>query len=205
MGFWLQLSFGNHKELYQIERAFKKSKEVADEMTNKGALLSLFAMTILVYCTMVDAGHNQTSECTMRPSPCCYGRDGRDGRDGRKGEQGERGKTGKTGSQGPHGPKGNPGMPGDDGSPGVKGDRGFPGRPGAAAVLNWKECVHNFLNDGRDNGLIKECLFTKLRDEYSYPCFMEWSPSRAWLHSMLTNAGISLSTVLNARVPCQLT
>ena len=86
------------------------------------------------------------------PSPCCHGRDGRDGRDGRKGEQGVRG---KTGLRGPPGPNGKPGTPGDEGPPGVKGDRGYPGRPVAAAVLNWKECVFNFLNDGRDNGLIK--------------------------------------------------
>lgn len=50
---------------------------------------------------------------------------------------------------------------GDEGPPGVKGDRGYPGRPGAAAVLNWKECVFNFLNDGRDNGLIKVNLSFK--------------------------------------------
>lgn len=41
-----------------------------DEMANKGALLSLFVMTSLVYCTMVNAGLNQTSECTMVRKNC---------------------------------------------------------------------------------------------------------------------------------------
>ena len=84
-------------------------------------------------------------------SPGAPGRDGRDGRDGAKGDQGSPGKTG---------PQGPPGTPGSDGKDGAKGEPGPPGEdgggaPGAIASRNWKECVWNNLNDGKDHGLIK--------------------------------------------------
>ena len=83
--------------------------------------------------------------------PGAPGRDGRDGRDGTKGDQGSPGKTG---------PQGPPGTPGSDGKDGAKGEPGPPGEngggdPGAIASRNWKECVWNHLNDGKDHGLIK--------------------------------------------------
>ena len=83
--------------------------------------------------------------------PGAPGRDGRDGRDGAKGDQGSPGKIG---------PQGPPGTPGSDGKDGAKGERGSPGEngggdPGAIASRNWKECAWNYLNDGKDHGLIK--------------------------------------------------
>ncbi|KAL9988219.1 hypothetical protein ACROYT_G002641 [Oculina patagonica] len=98
------------------------------------------------------------------------------GRDGREGTKGDQGSPGKTGPQGPPGPKGTSGINGKDGTkgepgvqgpPGQKGQRGeygtngMPGTPGAMAYKNWKECVWKNLNDGKDSGLIKDCVFTK--------------------------------------------
>ena len=83
--------------------------------------------------------------------PGAPGRDGRDGRDGVKGDQGSPGMTG---------PQGPPGTPGINGKDGAKGESGLPGQngggtPGVIASRNWKECVWNHLNEGKDNGLIK--------------------------------------------------
>ncbi|XP_068717755.1 collagen triple helix repeat-containing protein 1-like [Montipora capricornis] len=85
----------------------------------------------------------------MHGKPGSPGFPGRDGRDGRDGLKGDRGQTGAAGVQGP---------------PGQKGERGETEASGASGVMpfeNWKECGWNNLNDGRDNGLIKDCVFTK--------------------------------------------
>ncbi|XP_078367948.1 uncharacterized protein LOC144651810 [Oculina patagonica] len=151
------------------------------------SLLSLFAMSLLVYCATANNKTNQPSYKMQQTS--CYGgipgmhgkpgspgAPGRDGRDGREGAKGDRGNRGRTGPQGPPGPKGSPGVnatdgakgePGVQGPPGQKGQRGesgtsgIPGTPGAMSYKNWKECAWKNLNDGRDNGLIKDCVFTK--------------------------------------------
>ncbi|KAL9975732.1 hypothetical protein ACROYT_G012925 [Oculina patagonica] len=95
------------------------------------------------------------------------GAPGRDGREGAKGDQGSPGKTGPQGPPGPkgtHGAKGEPGVQGPLGQKGQRGESGtsgFPGTPGAMSYKNWKECVWEDLNDQTDQGLIKDCVFTK--------------------------------------------
>ncbi|CAH3042149.1 unnamed protein product [Pocillopora meandrina] len=90
-------------------------------------------------------------------SPGLPGRDGRDGRDGAKGDRGSQGRTGR------HGPPGNKGEPGIQGPTGQKGQRGESGiiRASTMPFKNWKEYAWNNLDDSKDQGLIKECIFTK--------------------------------------------
>ncbi|XP_078367972.1 uncharacterized protein LOC144651826 [Oculina patagonica] len=100
-------------------------------------------------------------------SPGAPGRDGRDGREGAKGDHGSPGKTGPQGSPGINGKDGAKGDSGAQGPPGQKGQRGesgtsgIPGTPKAMRYKNWKECVWQDLDDGKDHGLIKDCVFTK--------------------------------------------
>ena len=61
------------------------------------------------------------------------------------------GPQGNDGPAGPVGPQGDKGDSGSQGDPGPAGPRGHPGPLGG----NWKQCVFNKLNDGKDNGLIK--------------------------------------------------
>lgn len=143
----------------------------------------LFAVLFLVLCRAADNKSSQPSSYKVQPPPYFYpgmpgmhgkpglpGAPGRDGRDGRQGVQGDRGSPGKTGPKGPQGPKGDPGVKGEAGAlgpPGQKGRRGesgtngIPGTPGATPPKNWKECAWKNVNDGRDNGLIKDCVFFK--------------------------------------------
>jgi len=105
--------------------------------------------------------------------PGVPGRDGRDGRGGAKGDQGTPGKTGPEGPPGVMGPagvngkdgaKGEAGVQGPAGQKGERGERGasgLSGTPGPMPFKNWKECAWKDLNDGKDNGLIKDCVFTK--------------------------------------------
>ncbi|CAH3042126.1 unnamed protein product [Pocillopora meandrina] len=100
--------------------------------------------------------------------PGLPGRDGRDGRDGAKGEKGRPGSPGLQGPTGPPGDKGDRGEPGTHGSPGQRrerGERGEPGKPGTLQLSscmnsNWKECTWR-AGDGKDQGLIQNCEFTK--------------------------------------------
>ncbi|CAH3178301.1 unnamed protein product, partial [Porites evermanni] len=84
---------------------------------------------------------------------------GRDGRDGAKGEKG------LPGSSGPRGFKGEAGEKGVAGPPGPRGVKGEERPVGKVAVeqRNWKQCAWQ-KNDGRDIGLIKDCQFTKIKD-----------------------------------------
>ncbi|KAL9975702.1 hypothetical protein ACROYT_G012893 [Oculina patagonica] len=106
------------------------------------SLLSLFAMSLLVYCATANNKTNQPSN-KMQPPSFCYGGipgmhgkagspgvPGRDGRDGREGVKGDQGSPGKTGPQGPPGPKGTPGINGKDGAKGETGAKGPPGQKG---------------------------------------------------------------------------
>lgn len=100
---------------------------------------------------------------------------GKEGPRGEKGPQGPRGpigspgrkgKNGPRGSLGPKGPKGSPGTQGTQGNKGEVGPQGNQGPRGPQgpigySVRNWKHCVFKNLNDNRDNGLIKECIFNK--------------------------------------------
>ncbi|KAL9975711.1 hypothetical protein ACROYT_G012902 [Oculina patagonica] len=90
------------------------------------------------------------------------------GREGAKDDQGSPGKTGPQGSPGINGKDGSKGDSGAQGPPGQKGQRGesgtsgMPGTPvGAMPYKNWKECAWNNLDDSKDHGLIKDCMFTK--------------------------------------------
>lgn len=82
---------------------------------------------------------------------------GKAGNQGLTGKQGPPGKLGPQGSTGRQGRRGTKGDAGDKGSQGAPGLRGPPGALGS----NWKQCVFKNLNDGKDTGLIKECLFIK--------------------------------------------
>ncbi|XP_070558711.1 collagen triple helix repeat-containing protein 1-like [Ptychodera flava] len=67
---------------------------------------------------------------------------------------------------------GTPGSPGRDGRDGFRGEKGEPGQAGHkgevgergedALPRNIKQCAWNRINDGRDDGVIKECQFHKL-------------------------------------------
>jgi len=95
-----------------------------------------------------------TSQVQRRVSPSCPvsgvpgvpGVPGLNGRDGTKGDQGPKGPTGKKGMRGTQGPQG---------------DKGEQGPSGVVPQKNWKQCVWDTLNDGRDYGLIKDCVFVK--------------------------------------------
>jgi len=74
---------------------------------------------------------------------------------------------------------GSPGLPGPygrDGRDGIKGEKGETGSKGAKGEVgvntpsNWKQCVWKS-DDGRDNGLIKDCLFKKMHDISSLRVF----------------------------------
>ncbi|XP_068673563.1 collagen triple helix repeat-containing protein 1-like isoform X2 [Montipora foliosa] len=96
-------------------------------------------------------------------SPGLPGRDGRDGREGAKGDQGKPGKPGVTGPAGANGKDGTKGVRGVQGPPGQKGERGESktnGAPGAMVFKNWKKGAWK-LSDSKENGLIKDCVFTK--------------------------------------------
>jgi len=107
------------------------------------------------------------------------GKDGKDGKDGRRGLSGENGKNGVDGKDGLTGKDGKPGKDGKDGLDGKNGKNGQDGRPGNngkdgapgkdASPKNWKECAWKSLNDGRDNGEIKNCSFKKR----SYSTYLE--------------------------------
>ncbi|KAL9975734.1 hypothetical protein ACROYT_G012927 [Oculina patagonica] len=148
----------------------------------------MFALTLISAKVAFNRLIYKTSIPIQQPPPFCYGGvpglhgkpgspgvPGRDGRDGREGAKGDQGSPGKSGPQGPPGSKGTPGINGKDGAkgepgvqgpPGQKGQRGEsgtsgnPGTPGAMSYKNWKECVWK-KDDGKDNGLIKDCVFNK--------------------------------------------
>lgn len=111
------------------------------------------------------------------------GRNGIDGKDGTDGKQGLNGKPGKDGLNGKNGKDGLNGKPGEDGKNGIDGRDGSNGAPGKDGLngkdgkdgidgkdgnngnepskKNWKECAWNHVNDGKDSGEIKHCLFKK--------------------------------------------
>ncbi|XP_078368066.1 collagen triple helix repeat-containing protein 1-like isoform X1 [Oculina patagonica] len=119
---------------------------------------------------------NQTGDQAMPSSFCCacqpgthgkpgsQGIPGRDGRDGRDGNHGAPGMTGPMGPLGLQGPKGEPGIQGPSGQKGERGENGtsaIPGTSGMISYKNWKECAWNNVDDEKDNGLIKDCVFNK--------------------------------------------
>ncbi|KAM7443627.1 hypothetical protein ABFA07_007700 [Porites harrisoni] len=103
------------------------------------------------------------------------GPSGSAGSPGNKGDTGARGKQGPPGLKGPPGPSGSAGSPGNKGDTGARGSQGPPGPKGAPGSFgrNWKHCVSKNLADGRDSGLIKECIFKKTSDNTALRVF--WS------------------------------
>ncbi|XP_068717753.1 collagen triple helix repeat-containing protein 1-like [Montipora capricornis] len=126
-------------------------------------LLALLLMSLPYHCFAAgdsntggpSCNDNQSSSICrcgipgMHGKPGSPGFPGRDGRDGRDGPKGDHGRTGAAGVQGP---------------PGQKGERGETVTSVAAGVMalkNWKECAWKNIHEGKDNGLIKDCVFTK--------------------------------------------
>jgi len=68
------------------------------------------------------------------------------------------GLSGRDGAKGDRGPVG---PPGKIGPKGTQGDKGEQGPSAVVPQRNWKQCVWNKLNDGRDYGLVKDCVFVK--------------------------------------------
>ncbi|XP_068674460.1 collagen triple helix repeat-containing protein 1-like [Montipora foliosa] len=92
----------------------------------------------------------------MIQSKCPNGPPGLPGRNGVNGHNGLPGRDGRDGA------KGEKGVAGPSGQPGLKGEAGTSGKD--ADHRNWKQCVWRSA-DGRDIGLIKDCLFTKAKDD----------------------------------------
>ncbi|KAJ7378244.1 hypothetical protein OS493_024193 [Desmophyllum pertusum] len=91
-------------------------------------------------------------------------------RPGPRGDTGERGTSGSDGDRGDAGApgeigrKGYQGFPGDQGIKGEEGDSGDSGPPGTVGspgtMGSWSRCSWE-LNRNKDNGLLKECIYTK--------------------------------------------
>ncbi|XP_020623600.1 collagen triple helix repeat-containing protein 1-like [Orbicella faveolata] len=97
---------------------------------------------------------------------CCAYQPGTHGKPGTPGVPGRDGRDGCDGNQGPAGmtgPVGPPGLQGETGAKGPSGQKGERGdvAPGRMSHRNWKDCAWKDLNDDKDNGLIKECVFTE--------------------------------------------
>jgi len=154
----------------------------------------LMGLLILPLVTLCWASTNCTQStppyghCSQN---CCYcppgvpgmpgmsgsaGIPGLPGPQGCMGPKGDKGDQGNPGIQGPPGPQGyndSAGPPGSPGSKGPKGDKGdtgnqgIQGPPGPPGTFgrNWKQCVFSGMSDGKDVGLIKECVFNKTSDE----------------------------------------
>ncbi|XP_078368057.1 collagen triple helix repeat-containing protein 1-like [Oculina patagonica] len=97
---------------------------------------------------------------------CAPGIPGIPGSPGPAGPVGMAGPPGNKGGDGPEGPQGPPGEKGDAGGQGGQGPVGPAGPQGPPGPLGgtWKQCVFKNLNDGKDIGLIRECVFQKQSD-----------------------------------------
>lgn len=92
----------------------------------------------------------------QRPGP-----PGDRGERGRRGSPGDPGDDGENGLRGRKGFKGFDGVKGKRGPEGSPGERGPPGVTGSAGTMGtWTRCSWE-LNRNKDNGLLKECIFTK--------------------------------------------
>ncbi|XP_027053841.1 collagen triple helix repeat-containing protein 1-like [Pocillopora damicornis] len=126
--------------------------------------MTALALFILILHLAFSA--NQSVNCQSQPASCCSvhttscapGFPGMPGHNGRDGARGLMGAPGKKGPAGPVGPKGDQGPAG---APGKKGSHGDQGPAGVVPQRNWKQCTWKPLEDGRDYGLIKDCVFVK--------------------------------------------
>ncbi|KAL9975938.1 hypothetical protein ACROYT_G013158 [Oculina patagonica] len=80
------------------------------------------------------------------------------------------GVPGIPGTPGIPGPRGRDGAKGEQGETGPKGEPGTKGEAGAQAFPNWKQCVWS-KEDGRDLGLIQDCIFQKRQKDTSLHVF----------------------------------
>ncbi|KAL9976125.1 hypothetical protein ACROYT_G013377 [Oculina patagonica] len=113
------------------------------------SLLIIFLVSCTIPHFAFSANQSAPSPltCPANGVPGVPGVPGLHGRDGAKGNQGPVGAPGKMGPQGPEGPKGDQGVKGEQGT--------------QVPQRNWKQCAWKDINDGRDYGLIKDCVFTK--------------------------------------------
>jgi len=125
-----------------------------------------------------DKNVSTSTKSTCRGcSSCSNGQNGHNGLPGRDGRDGVKGEKGVAGLAGSRGAKGENGMTGPPGPRGGKGENGMTGKPGPRGVKgeigpngtdtdhrNWKQCAWK-KDDGRDVGLIRDCVFTKKKDD----------------------------------------
>lgn len=118
-------------------------------------LLVMLSTSHLAFCATVsvDPGAKSANACTAGCAPGVPGVPGVPGYNGRDGPKGEKGPAGPPGDKGPMGPKGEQGTQGPKGDPSLQ-----------AMPKNWKQCAWKNINEGKDNGMIKECTFNKLSE-----------------------------------------
>ncbi|KAL9986615.1 hypothetical protein ACROYT_G000786 [Oculina patagonica] len=102
-------------------------------------------------CAVYEKKNVSTS--VKQPSVCLQGPSGIPGRNGYNGLPGRDGRDGSKGEMGLAGPPGSSGVKGDAGQNGADADH-----------RNWKQCAWRS-EDGRDIGLIKDCVFHKKKDD----------------------------------------
>ncbi|XP_078371267.1 collagen triple helix repeat-containing protein 1-like isoform X2 [Oculina patagonica] len=113
----------------------------------KGKKLTVYiSLLLLLSCILQGKGASNTSK---QPSTCLQGSPGLPGRNGYNGLPGRDGRDGAKGEKGVTGPAGSRGVKGDVGQNGADADH-----------RNWKQCAWRS-DDGRDGGLIKDCVFNK--------------------------------------------
>ncbi|KAL9986639.1 hypothetical protein ACROYT_G000810 [Oculina patagonica] len=118
-------------------------------MFSKASAVSLLLWSLvspLIY--QIDGNNNSFKH----PSMCLQGSPGLPGRNGYNGLPGRDGRDGAKGKEGVAGPPGSRGVKGDAGQNGADADH-----------RNWKQCAWKS-TDGRDIGLIKDCVFNKQKD-----------------------------------------
>ncbi|XP_078371251.1 uncharacterized protein LOC144654865 isoform X3 [Oculina patagonica] len=120
---------------------------------------AFFAFGVL-FCLLVpshgaSSDDKNVSTSTKIPNACVQGPPGLPGRNGINGHNGLPGPYGRAGA------KGEKGMVGSPGPRGVKGNAGQTGTD--TEHRNWKQCAWRN-TDGRDTGLIKDCVFDKKKD-----------------------------------------
>jgi len=129
--------------------------------------LNLAVLHTLLIATALHSTASVVSTNTCAGSPGSNGIPGIPGTPGRDGRDGLRGITGPVGSAGPKG---------DTGS---KGQKGETGATGLTYHSNWKQCVRQYLNDDKDNGMIMECVFNKRFKDSSLRVFFSGTTSVA--------------------------
>jgi len=122
--------------------------------TSRAVCFLLWMMTSHFY--LID-GNFKSSSSNKSTNTCLQGSPGLPGRNGVNGHNGLPGRDGRDGT------KGVKGVAGTLGPRGLKGEAGQSGKD--AEQRNWKQCAWSNVNDGRDIGLVKDCQFTKSKDD----------------------------------------